>query len=44
MFLTIFNSCLVGRDRSMSLIAGTGGAMAYPLLSLVMEVEEDITS
>lgn len=28
----------------MSLIAGTGGAMPYPLLSLVMEAEEDITS
>lgn len=41
-FPAIFNTCLAGRDRSMSLIAGTGGAMAYPFLSLVMEVEEDI--
>lgn len=44
MFPAIFNTCLVDRDRSTSLIAGTGDAMAYPTLSLVMEVEEDITA
>jgi len=33
MLPTIFNACLAGTARSVTLIAGTGGAVAYPILS-----------
>lgn len=44
MLPTIFNACLTGTARSVSLIAGTGGAVAYPILSWVMGAEEDIAA